>query len=33
MSHRGRFNILTNLLDYPVKNLLRKISGKTDTPS
>ena len=31
--HRGRLNVLVNLLDYPTTDLLRKISGKTDTPS
>lgn len=31
--HRGRLNVLVNLLDYPAADLFRKISGKTDTPS
>ena len=32
MPHRGRFNLLTNILEYQPRNLFRKISGKTDTP-
>lgn len=31
--HRGRLNVLVNLLGYPAGDLFRKISGKTDTPS
>lgn len=30
--HRGRLNVLVNLLNYPASDLFRKISGKTDTP-
>jgi probable 2-oxoglutarate dehydrogenase E1 component DHKTD1 len=30
--HRGRLNVLVNLLGYPASDLFRKISGKTDTP-
>lgn len=33
MPHRGRFNVLTNILEYPARYLFRKISGKSDTPS
>lgn len=32
MPHRGRLNLLTNILEYPPRYLFRKISGKTDTP-
>jgi len=32
MPHRGRFNVLTNILEYPARYLFRKISGKSDTP-
>lgn len=32
MPHRGRFNVLTNILEYPSRYLFRKISGKSDTP-
>lgn len=32
MPHRGRLNVLCNLLDYPVVDLLRKISGHSDFP-
>jgi probable 2-oxoglutarate dehydrogenase E1 component DHKTD1 len=31
--HRGRLNVLVNLLDYPTVDLFRKVSGKTDTPA
>lgn len=33
MPHRGRFNVLIDLLDYPAAELFRKISGKSDLPS
>ncbi|KAL4472230.1 hypothetical protein ABPG72_013863 [Tetrahymena utriculariae] len=33
MPHRGRLNVLCNLLDYPVADLLRKISGHPDLPN
>jgi len=33
MPHRGRFNVLVELLDYPAQDLFYKISGKTDTPA
>ena len=33
MPHRGRMNFLVNLLDYPPRDLFRKIQGKTDVPS
>lgn len=33
MPHRGRFNVLVELLDYPAEELFRKISGKSDLPS
>jgi probable 2-oxoglutarate dehydrogenase E1 component DHKTD1 len=32
MPHRGRLNLLVNILDYEFRYLCRKISGKTDTP-
>jgi 2-oxoglutarate dehydrogenase complex dehydrogenase (E1) component-like enzyme len=32
MPHRGRLNLLTNVLDYGFRYLCRKIAGKTDTP-
>lgn len=32
MPHRGRFNVLVELLDYPAKDLFYKISGKSDFP-
>lgn len=32
MPHRGRFNLLVNVLEYKARYLFRKISGKTDTP-
>ncbi len=32
MPHRGRLNVLTLLLDYPVYQLLRKIQGACDIP-
>ena len=31
--HRGRLNVMVNLLDYPAVDLFRKVSGKTDTPA
>lgn len=31
--HRGRLNVMVNLLDYPAADLFRKVSGKTDTPA
>lgn len=33
MPHRGRLNLLLNVLDYQGRYLFRKIAGKTDTPS
>lgn len=33
MPHRGRLNVLCNLLDYPLVDLLRKISGQSDLPN
>jgi probable 2-oxoglutarate dehydrogenase E1 component DHKTD1 len=33
MPHRGRFNVLVELLDYPADELFRKISGKNDLPA
>jgi len=33
MPHRGRFNVLVELLDYPAAELFRKIAGKSDLPS
>ena len=32
MPHRGRFNVLVELLDYPAAQLFSKISGKSDLP-
>lgn len=32
MPHRGRLNLLVNVLQYDARNLFRKISGKSDTP-
>ena len=32
MPHRGRFNILVGLFDYPARELFHKISGKNDVP-
>lgn len=32
MPHRGRFNLLVNILKYNARYLFRKVSGKTDTP-
>jgi probable 2-oxoglutarate dehydrogenase E1 component DHKTD1 len=33
MPHRGRLNVLCNLLDYPPEDLMRKIKGYNDMPS
>ena len=33
MPHRGRMNFLVNLLDFPPRDLFRKIQGKHDLPS
>jgi len=33
ISHRGRMNLLVNILDYPVKDLFYKIAGGGDIPS
>jgi len=30
--HRGRLNVLVGLLDYPVRDMLYKITGKNDMP-
>ena len=32
MPHRGRLNVLVNLLDYPARDLFYKISGNNDLP-
>lgn len=32
MPHRGRLNVLTNLLDYPPEHIIRKIKGYNDMP-
>jgi probable 2-oxoglutarate dehydrogenase E1 component DHKTD1 len=32
MPHRGRFNVLTNILEYQPRFLFRKVNGLTDTP-
>ena len=32
MPHRGRFNLMVNVLKYDARHLFRKIMGKTDTP-
>lgn len=32
MPHRGRLNILTNILDYPPQHLFRKVKGFNDMP-
>ena len=32
MPHRGRLNVLCNLLDYPYGELVRKIQGLNDMP-
>lgn len=33
MPHRGRLNILCNVLDYPAEHLMRKIKGLSDMPN
>jgi len=33
MNHRGRLNMLVNLLEYPLKDLLLKIMGRSDMNS
>lgn len=33
MPHRGRLNVLVNLLQYPVEDLIAKIQGRSDIPS
>jgi len=33
MPHRGRLNLLVNIMEYGARNLFKKISGKTDTPT
>ena len=30
MNHRGRLNMLINLLDYPLNDLIMKIMGRSD---
>ena len=30
--HRGRLNVLVGLLDYPVRDMIYKITGKNDMP-
>lgn len=32
IAHRGRMNVLVNILEYPAKDLFYKISGKGDIP-
>lgn len=32
MLHRGRLNVLVNLLDYPLDQLCNKIIGNSDFP-
>lgn len=32
MPHRGRLNVLVNLLEYPLSELIAKIQGRSDTP-
>lgn len=32
MPHRGRLNLLANVMDYQCRHIFRKIAGKTDTP-
>jgi len=32
MPHRGRFNILVELLNYQARHLFRKIAGKSSVP-
>lgn len=32
IAHRGRMNVLVNILEYPPKDLFYKISGKNDIP-
>jgi 2-oxoglutarate dehydrogenase complex dehydrogenase (E1) component-like enzyme len=32
MAHRGRFNILCNLLDFPVHEFFRKVKGYNNLP-
>ncbi len=32
MPHRGRLNVLVNLLEYPLSELVAKIQGRSDTP-
>ncbi len=33
MAHRGKMNVLANLLDYPAEDLVTKIMHKCDMPS
>lgn len=33
MAHRGRFPIMSSLLDYPPSDIFRKIMGESDLPS
>jgi probable 2-oxoglutarate dehydrogenase E1 component DHKTD1 len=32
IAHRGRMNVLANVLEYPPKDIFYKISGKGDIP-
>lgn len=32
MAHRGRFVLMTTLLDFPPADIFRKIMGKSDMP-
>jgi probable 2-oxoglutarate dehydrogenase E1 component DHKTD1 len=32
IAHRGRMNVLVNILEYPAKDLFYKIAGHNDIP-